>query len=659
MDEKRLSPSPSSVPFVPYVSSIESIYWAGEPSCDHNHGDELWDLTNVPGVQPTIIKDDMREFQLGDVINVRFFNEDSHWWGPKIVAHVLESLVCPRAGGGFVQTYVVCSKRQDGLLYYAHVIPYLGEVWPLDAPEPFIVEAEYKQRRDDLRTVYAQIPSMYTSTSKKSPPALVAVAYQAIVEDWKACPCPETASVTICAGPYKGSKILEDTVVPFNVATKDALSRTGFSDDDTSFSLPSLCSNSDSDSDEEFEKEFYSTLLLADGDVRDQSFDASENLSGDDHDHDQSGVLHFFPKTIKPVSSVIDLTSLVPVVPNTPNTDVTDPYDLPAQCDHGHSRNALIQLKKFWSLQHYKRSKRQRDLEAAQAAAAPYAGMEPSSDSPPLGYPIAIHIPSPSTTSTPLPVPAPTTRAPIYPRVGDLSKLRNPYAATVDRTFAHLPLNTIQKVLYLHDMTMRASDRCRARLSSNLSAAPLSFSRPSSPDSSDDESTLVDEDEDPRPWECDWFERWDVLLQKTKDPDVVVPASSSAPTGPVPICLSGSVSPSDAEDDFTQDAPVKSDYRASEKPRPKSIKFFFAEEEDADEEDAGVAPNNTTQARAEVAPSRPLERSARSPPPKYKFICEEGDVDDDSDSSLPVRELFCSPSVQFLARGGTILPIPI
>ncbi|KAH9921577.1 hypothetical protein B0H21DRAFT_712735 [Amylocystis lapponica] len=104
MGKARLSPS--SVPFVPYLSSFESTYWTGAPKGDPIKRNSLWDPPQVPGAQPSIIEDNTRKFDRLDEVNVRFFEEDSHYWGPTIVARVMENLAFSEQGGGFVQTYV-------------------------------------------------------------------------------------------------------------------------------------------------------------------------------------------------------------------------------------------------------------------------------------------------------------------------------------------------------------------------------------------------------------------------------------------------------------------------------------------------------------------------------------------------------------------------
>ncbi|KAG1763724.1 hypothetical protein EDD22DRAFT_846305 [Suillus occidentalis] len=131
--------------------------------------------------------------------------------------------------------------------------------------------------------------------------------------------------------------------------------------------------------------------------------------------------------------------------------------------------------------------------------------------------------------------------APIYPRVGDISALRDPYSANVDRCFFRFPLWTIHKTLYVFDMHQRA-----VHISDQMQGSVSSGSLQSSTGSTtcgDEDVTLVADDEpflekqtlddgshqeclppetpkrSPpcaweaiRAWELNWYARWELLI---------------------------------------------------------------------------------------------------------------------------------------------------
>jgi hypothetical protein len=131
--------------------------------------------------------------------------------------------------------------------------------------------------------------------------------------------------------------------------------------------------------------------------------------------------------------------------------------------------------------------------------------------------------------------------APIYPRVGDISALRDPYSANVDRCFFRFPLWTIHKTLYVFDMHQRA-----VHISDQIEGSVSSGSLQSSTGSTtcgDEDVTLVADDEPffekqtlddgshqeclppetpkrslpcaweaIRAWELNWYARWELLI---------------------------------------------------------------------------------------------------------------------------------------------------
>ncbi|KAJ7090588.1 hypothetical protein C8R43DRAFT_293063 [Mycena crocata] len=103
---------------------------------------------------------------------------------------------------------------------------------------------------------------------------------------------------------------------------------------------------------------------------------------------------------------------------------------------HGRSRHALLHLKYVWSV-------REDEWDA-------HTGQAP----PPR------HAPQRQRTSPNLvPVPPMT----IHPRRGDLSALRDPYCAHMDRCFVGMPLWTMGKTLWMYDVHMLGAAHARAR----------------------------------------------------------------------------------------------------------------------------------------------------------------------------------------------------
>ncbi|THG95567.1 hypothetical protein EW026_g6112 [Hermanssonia centrifuga] len=190
--------------------------------------------------------------------------------------------------------------------------------------------------------------------------------------------------------------------------------------------------------------------------------------------------------------------------------------------DHGHSRSALSQLKEFWS------SRRSEYMFSCVSSKR-----KPSQGS--------LKAESPST-------PPSNGNAAIYPRTGDLKRLRDQRFTTIDRAFCNLPLHSINKMLFLHDMLDR-SNTPPSSPSESRSTSPFSCARGSL--DMDDSSSFVDvsltsegcssESDtpssegddgqsyasylgktphtppvDPREWEVNWTARWEVVLSATK-----------------------------------------------------------------------------------------------------------------------------------------------
>ncbi|EIW78291.1 hypothetical protein CONPUDRAFT_167328 [Coniophora puteana RWD-64-598 SS2] len=156
---------------------------------------------------------------------------------------------------------------------------------------------------------------------------------------------------------------------------------------------------------------------------------------------------------------------------------------------HGYSRSALLHQKWLW---HSRREEwiawenRDRDSKTGVRSPSPehsiegaYSGITEHYDArdeplprpacPPSGWERELEDVPPGHVGQ-------DTDAPIYPRIGDLSALRDPYCVNVDRCFHHFPLWMIHKTLYVFDMHQRFIEcierRVTARSFSGSSAAP-------------------------------------------------------------------------------------------------------------------------------------------------------------------------------------------
>ncbi|KAG2133713.1 hypothetical protein DEU56DRAFT_810316 [Suillus clintonianus] len=221
----------------------------------------------------------------------------------------------------------------------------------------------------------------------------------------------------------------------------------------------------------------------------------------------------------------------------------------------GFSRSALLHQKSFWTARHdewlewqAEEVKRRADHDiCAQDLGNAYTGMTPADthNSDVSGPPSHIHVPPSGLERDYERYPSKDfsqdLNAPIYPRVGDISALRDPYSANVDRCFFRFPLWTIHKTLYVFDMHQRA-----VPISEQMKGSASSGSLESSTGSTtcgDEDVTLVADDEpflekkaldngshqgclppetpasSPaftweaiRAWELGWYARWELLI---------------------------------------------------------------------------------------------------------------------------------------------------
>ncbi|KAF7797280.1 hypothetical protein EIP86_008475 [Pleurotus ostreatoroseus] len=248
--------------------------------------------------------------------------------------------------------------------------------------------------------------------------------------------------------------------------------------------------------------------------------------------------------------------------------------DEPIIPDHGLSRSALNHLKEFWNIRKSEWNQREATLAHARGSASLYGVGQYARDSlrdALFGRLAAKHTPPEPAKPAADAAPPINLNTPIYPRTGDLLRLRDARFATMDRAFCNVPLYSINKMLFLHDMLDRSGASTPApstpsdspvslpkELEDSLSAEDaeaeavfedISLSSSNSAAACSDEDTLVeksvelqldvektqqqvldsavivDDHEPERVWEVDWSARWRVLLHTTR-------TAASTPTSP-------------------------------------------------------------------------------------------------------------------------------
>jgi hypothetical protein len=159
-------------------------------------------------------------------------------------------------------------------------------------------------------------------------------------------------------------------------------------------------------------------------------------------------------------------------------------------------------------------------------------------------------------TPTPSPCPSPVNSR-IFPRLGDISALRDPYSVDIDRCFCHFPLWTVHKTLYMFDMHHRSTspDRTTPKITAdhsdflsnhaatvtpgqgdkvsgstecNVTLVSSAFSGGSVTHQKylevDDDTHKSEEDNNVfhtwdgvRAWEMSWYARWELLIELVKN----------------------------------------------------------------------------------------------------------------------------------------------
>ncbi|TFK26110.1 hypothetical protein FA15DRAFT_755291 [Coprinopsis marcescibilis] len=194
-----------------------------------------------------------------------------------------------------------------------------------------------------------------------------------------------------------------------------------------------------------------------------------------------------------------------PASPRTRPTRHTASYQRNQPHHHGYSRQALLHAKSFWSSKE----------EAWNAASAKpeQDALTLSNSSPSSSTTLSKTTTSPYNIRTMGPMeeePEDSQPLTIYPRRGDIAALRDKYCVEADQCFANVPIWTLAKVLWVHDLHVwtRKSPEPEVTLSVgdneddafDESASEVSFDTTTG-FSDDSESTLVDSESE---WESSW-----------------------------------------------------------------------------------------------------------------------------------------------------------
>ncbi|KAG2356690.1 hypothetical protein BDR07DRAFT_1422555, partial [Suillus spraguei] len=243
----------------------------------------------------------------------------------------------------------------------------------------------------------------------------------------------------------------------------------------------------------------------------------------------------------------------------------------------GFSRSALLHQKSFWTARHdewlewqAKEVKRRMDHGiSAQDPGSAYDGITLVDSQEVSGLPSQIRVPLSGLerdfdgyASRDF---AQDSNAPIYPRVGDISALRDPYSANVDRCFFKFPLWTIHKTLYVFDMHQRAV-HISDQIQSSVSSESLQSSTGSTTCGDEDVTLAV------RAWELNWYARWELLIGLVQRDQALRQAAPLSPS--TTSSDEDHSSPKELLEPFTPKAPTPIFHFAGED-----------EQDDGDEED--------------------------------------------------------------------------
>ncbi|KAI0041620.1 hypothetical protein FA95DRAFT_1598879 [Auriscalpium vulgare] len=276
-------------------------------------------------------------------------------------------------------------------------------------------------------------------------------------------------------------------------------------------------------------------------DADDIDSDSSDEWSADS-DTGDSNVIFYTPSTSYSNPSPRE-TTYSPIAADcplvTPQPTATPPRPPSATIPHhGLSRSALQHQKWMWNARYDEWMQWQMEVDGAASA---YGGIADT----PSGR--AASPPPPARRSaTPEPEPrAPQTNENIFPRTGDLSALRDPHAATLDRAFCNYPLCTIQKVLLVFNMNQPACKEtdnlpCHAEPADANADADTTdvgevtgsnhFTAPNITDESNAPSTTdaTPAKALPTSQSSSWQVRWQVLTDLVKTTDISAPTVTTS-----------------------------------------------------------------------------------------------------------------------------------
>ncbi|KAI0657862.1 hypothetical protein C8Q70DRAFT_245152 [Cubamyces menziesii] len=280
-----------------------------------------------------------------------------------------------------------------------------------------------------------------------------------------------------------------------------------------------------------------------------------------------------------------------PAQPPSPIEDLDD--DPPTLFHHGLSRAAFAASREFWDQRYYLWLTWQEHVDHLDAIQANYArdGLRAT-----LCYPPSPALPrtrdtpgqgangiNPDLRDAPPHPPSPPPHwhrrsrlqtynpyAPIFPRMGDLAALRDPYCDWPDRAFINFPTYCVHKILYLHDMLFRERELKQKRAGLSPLSQECVPDSPASMYSTDSSGTDSDgntaspatcgdaiQDQDvSRPWELTWRARWQVLIDRQPYPPQPHPTPPHTPGYPPPPSLASSIhAPSPLSPGFSPSPP--------------------------------------------------------------------------------------------------------
>ncbi|KAI0365216.1 hypothetical protein BV20DRAFT_973529 [Pilatotrama ljubarskyi] len=288
----------------------------------------------------------------------------------------------------------------------------------------------------------------------------------------------------------------------------------------------------------------------------DSPISSSEDLNDYEHDPGCDG----FPPPPLPQSSYLPPPPSQPPAPVDSHAGTLDESDAPPTLfHHGLSRSAFQTCRQFWDHRFHLWHAWKQHVDHLDAIQAEYArdGLRAT-----LRYPPSPALPRTRDTpgqgangiipchaqqdTEPQPPSARHSRlqtynpySPIFPRLGDLASLRDPYCDWPDRAFINFPTYSIAKMLFLNDMLIRDQQR-RRRLhpaaephtphspesvySDGLASPSAASSSSTATDSGHAESGVAHDLE--RPWEVDWRARWQVLIDRQAYPPQPYPPGS-------------------------------------------------------------------------------------------------------------------------------------